>query len=152
MQAPAARLVCMAALLAAGCGTDTSISQPTPPLNVTGTWAGDVMLSTTPIVTRMTWALTQSDTGVGGPVILGLSSGTVLMNGALTGSLAASTLTYTIAVSSGGIPSQPSCSGQIGGTMTVTGGATPTMTGTPAVTRSTCSVLFPTIPLTLTRQ
>jgi hypothetical protein len=102
---------------------------------------------------RMTWTLTQSDaTTVTGPITLGLSSGTVLLNGFLTGALAGSQLTYTIAVGPGGIPTQPTCLGQIGGTMTATIGVTSTLSGTSSIVGSNCSPPFPGGTITLTRQ
>jgi hypothetical protein len=71
-----------------------------------------------------------------------LSNGIVLMNGSLTGTLTATSLQYTIAVSPGGIPSQAGCSGQLGGTMAVAFGSTSTMTGNYAVSQSTCTPPF----------
>jgi hypothetical protein len=101
----------------------------------------------------MTWTLTQADaTNVTGPVTVGLTSGTVLMNGFLTGTLSGSSLTYTISVGPGGIPTQPTCVGQVGGTMAATIGVTSTLAGTSAVTGSNCTPPFPGGTITLTRS
>jgi hypothetical protein len=133
-----------------GCSTKSSPSSPGQ-VNVTGTWTGDLTVLQMPV--RMTWTLTQTDaTSVNGPALLGVSSGTVLLNGFLVGTLSGSTLTYTISVGPGGIPTQPTCAGQIGGTMNVTISGTATMTGTSAVTGSNCTPPFPGGTLTLTRQ
>jgi hypothetical protein len=100
----------------------------------------------------MTWTLTEMNGSVTGPVILGLPSGTVLLNGTLTGLVSGSTLTYVIAVGPGGIPAQPSCVGQLGGTMTATIGASPTLAGSSAVTSSSCTQPYPGGNLTLSKQ
>lgn len=53
---------------ASACG-DTSPSVPTPaPLNLTGTWTGDVSLQGAP--TRMTWTVTHTNNSVDGPVLV----------------------------------------------------------------------------------
>jgi hypothetical protein len=85
-------------------------------------------------------------------VLLALSSGVVLMNGFLTGTVSGTTLTYTISVGPGGIPLQPTCAGQIGGTMAIVLGNVSTLTGTPAVTSSSCPVPLPVGAITLTKQ
>jgi hypothetical protein len=139
-----------AVLLAAGCSEKSAApTTPTQPSTLTGTWIGDVVVAGT--ATRMTWTLTQSGTAVTGPVLLGLPSGTVLLNGFLTGTLSGSTLTYVISVGPGGIPTQPTCAGQVGGTMNATFSATSTLSGTSAVTGSNCTPPFPGGTLTLTR-
>lgn len=100
----------------------------------------------------MTWTLSQTNAAVTGPALLSLTSGIVLMNGFLTGTMSGTTLTYTISVGPGGIPLQPTCTGQLGGTMAVSFGTVSTMTGTPTVTSSTCPVPIPVGAITLTRQ
>ena len=124
---------------------------PTPQTtNVAGTWTGQVSALGTSA--RMTWTLSQTGTSVTGPVLLSLSNGAVLLNGFLTGSVSGTTLTYLISVGPGGIPLQPSCAGQITGTMAVTIGGVSTMAGTPTISSSTCAPPFPAGPLTLTKQ
>ncbi len=151
------RTVFMALLMACvgafapACSSSKTMTTPTSSTtNVTGTWAANVTAAGNSA--RMTWTLSQSDTSVTGPVLLSLSSGIVLMNGFLTGTISGTTLTYTISVGPGGIPLQPTCAGQLGGTMAVTVGTVSTMTGTPAVRSSTCPVPLPVGSITLTKQ
>jgi hypothetical protein len=89
---------------------------------------------------------------VTGPVLISLPTGTVLLNGTLTGTLSGSSLPYAIAVAPLGIPTQPTCTGELGGTMTVSSGTVSTMTGPIAVTSSNCTIQFSTGNFTLTRQ
>ena len=143
--------VLIAAALAAGCSnSDQTPAAPTAPTNVAGTWAGNVTVADAS--TRMAWTLSQTGAAVTGPVTLALSNGIVLLNGFLTGTISGTTLTYTISVGPGGIPLQPSCAGQISGTMAVNLGAVSTMTGSPTVTSSTCTAPFPGGTITLTKQ
>lgn len=146
------RALTIAALLfAAACSEKSTPSTPSPAVNLNGTWSGD--LTVLGMQARMIWTLTQNDaTNVTGPITLGLPSGTVLLNGFLTGTLAGSQLAYTIAVGPGGIPTQPTCAGQIGGTMTATIGGTSSLTGTSSIIGSTCAPPFPGGTITLTRQ
>jgi len=97
----------------------------------------------------MTWALTQSSSGVSGPVTIALPTGIVLLNGFLTGTLTNSSLAYTISVAPGGLPLQPACSGQLQGTMTVT---QTTLTGPMNLTSSTCASPITSQTLTMTKQ
>ena len=84
--------------------------------------------------------------------VLGLPNGVVLLNGTLSGTLTGTSLDYTIAVAASGVPEQPACTGQLGGTMTVTTGTVSTMTGPIAVRSTNCSIQFPTSNFTLTKQ
>jgi hypothetical protein len=143
-------IAALAVAAAAGCSDKSMPAVPTPSLNVTGTWAGPVTILDT--ATRMTWTLTQANSSVTGPVLLSLPAGTVLMNGFLTGALNGTSLTYTISVGPGGIPTQPTCAGQIAGTMTVITAAPSTMSGPTTVTGSTCTPPLPSGTLTLTKQ
>jgi hypothetical protein len=120
------------------------------PLNLSGTWSGD--LTVEGATARMTWTLSQSNAGVTGPVLVALPSGTVLLNGSLSGTLANSALTYTIAVGPGGIPTQPACVGQLGGTMNVTVGVVSTLAGSYTVRSSTCTTAFAGGTLSLNKQ
>jgi hypothetical protein len=97
----------------------------------------------------MTWALTQSSSNVSGPVTIALPTGIVLFNGVFNGTLTNSSLPYTITVSPGGLPLQPTCSGQLQGTMTVT---QTTMTGPMNLTSSTCASPITSQNLTMTKQ
>ena len=134
-----------------GCTSSSTPSTPSQSINLTGTWTGNLTVQGTAV--RMTWTLTQADaTNVNGPVTVGLASGTVLMNGFLTGTLSGPSLTYTISVGPGGIPTQPTCVGQVAGTMTATIGVVSTLAGTSAVTGSNCTPPFPGGAIALTRQ
>jgi hypothetical protein len=147
---PSAFVLVLAALLglAGACSTKTPAA-PTAPTNVSGTWTGSLTVQGT--TARMTWTLAQTDTSVTGPVNIGFTSGTVLLNGFLSGSVSGSSLGYTISVGPGGIPNQPACVGQFGGTMSATIGAPSTLTGPMNVTSSTCTVPINTGTITLTR-
>src|SRR6202011_4317050 len=94
-------------------------------LNLTATWTGPIIVEKNEA--RMSWALTQVNDVVSGPATILLSNGTVLLNGFLTGTLSGMTLSYTISVGDGGVPSRPACAGQLTGTMAVTVGATSTL-------------------------
>jgi hypothetical protein len=83
---------------------------------------------------------------------VGLANGIVLLNGSLTGTLTGSSMAYTIAVAQGGIPTQPTCTGQLGGTMTVTSGTVSTMIGPMTLISSNCTLQLPSANLTLTKQ
>jgi len=125
---------------------------PTAPTTntLTGTWSGDLTLQG--VTGRMTWTLTQSATGVSGPVLVVLPNGVVLLNGTLNGTLSGSTVTYTIDIGNGAIPTQPSCTGQLGGSATSSLGTTSTLTGSYAINTSTCTTPFSSGGFTLTKQ
>ncbi len=134
-----------------GCSSDSPTSPVTMPIDVTGTWRGAITVQG--IEARMTWTLMQSPGGaVTGPVLVGLSTGEVLLNGALTGTLNGSTLAYTIAVNAGGVPTRPTCTGQLTGSMNVTIGPASTLVGPMGVSSSTCTPPFSGETITLTRQ
>jgi hypothetical protein len=128
----------------------TSTTQPTTPNSLTGVWSGDITLQGAS--GRMTWTLTQNDASVSGPILVVLPTGTVLLNGALTGTLSGTTLTYVINIGAGAIPSLPACTGQLGGSATVTLGNTSTMTGTYSVVSSSCTVPLSSGTFTLTKM
>lgn len=133
------------------CSSNSPTSPATTPIDVTGTWRGAITVQG--IEARMTWTLTQSSgAAVSGPVLVGLSTGEILLNGALTGSLSGSTLAYTIVVSPGGVPSRPTCTGQLTGSMNVTIGPASTLVGPMGVSSSTCTPPFSGETITLTRQ
>jgi hypothetical protein len=143
-------VVCAVALWACNDSNTPATPSQLTRLTVTGRWTGDLTFQD--VTGRMTWTLTQNGTAVTGAVTIGLPSGTVLLNGALTGTLDGSSLAYTIAVAPNGIPSQPTCTGQLGGTMTVSAGTIPTMAGSIAIMSANCSILFSGASFTLTRQ
>jgi hypothetical protein len=137
--------------LVMGCSADKS---PTAPqaggLNLTGTWNGPIVVDTNEA--RMSWNLTQVNAVVSGPVLVVLPNGIVLLNGFLNGTLAGMSLTYTISVGNGGVPSRPTCAGQLTGTMTVTVASTASLSGPMGVSSSNCTPPFGTSTITLTRQ
>ena len=119
-------------------------------LNLTATWAGPITVADTEA--RMSWNLAQVNSVVSGPATVLLANGIVLLNGFLTGTLSGTTLLYTISVGNGGVPSRPTCAGQLSGTMTVNAGTTSTLTGPMGVSSSNCTPPFDTSTITLTRQ
>jgi len=137
--------------LVMGCSADKS---PTAPqaggLNLTGTWNGPIVVDTSEA--RMSWNLTQVNDVVSGPVLVLLPNGIVLLNGFLNGTLAGMSLTYTISVGNGGVPTRPTCVGQLTGTMTVTVAPTASLSGPMGVSSSNCTPPFGTSTITLTRQ
>ena len=141
----------LALVVAVACGDKSTPTTPAPTqLDVSGRWATDITVQG--VTGRMTWTLAQTGGGVTGPVLVSVSSGFVLLNGFLTGTVTGTSMAYTIAVGPGGIPSQPTCSGQLGGTMTVTSGVVSTMTGPMSVIASNCPIQLPVNAITLTKQ
>jgi len=148
--APLFAMLVILSIVASACD-DKSPTTPAPTqIDVTGRWATDITVQTIP--TRMTWTLTQTGTAVTGPVLVGLANGIVLFNGFLTGTLTGSSLAYTITVGPGGIPSQPTCTGQLGGTMAVSFGVVSSMVGPMSLISSNCTLQLPSTNLTLTKQ
>ena len=142
-------LVLLASAIA--CSADKTPNAPEAGgLNLTATWAGPIVVGDTEA--RMSWNLTQVNSVVTGPATVLLSNGIVLLNGFLTGTLTGQTLSYTIAVGNGGVPSRPTCAGQLTGNMTVTAGTTSTLIGPMGVSSSNCTPPFDTSTITLTRQ
>jgi hypothetical protein len=133
------------------CASDNTPAAPQAGgLNLTATWTGPIIVEKNEA--RMSWALTQVNDVVSGPATILLSNGTVLLNGFLTGTLSGMTLSYTISVGNGGVPSRPTCAGQLTGTMAVTVGATSTLSGPMGVSSSNCTPPFDASVITLTRQ
>jgi hypothetical protein len=134
-----------------GCSESNSTTAPDSPApQIGGTWNGSVSVSGND--SRMTWVLSQNGTAITGPVSIILSSGIVLMNGAFSGTLTGPSLAGTIAVTPGGIPVYPTCTGQLNAAMNVTLGSVSTMNGPVALVSSTCPVGFTSSTITLTRQ
>src|SRR5262245_16187368 len=127
--------------LLTGCTESSTTTAPAPTtLQIGGTWNGSVTVNGSDA--RMTWVLSQNGTTITGPVSIALPSGIVLMNGTFGGTLTGSALAGTIAVTPGGIPVYPACTGQLNATMNVTLGAVSTMNGPVALVASTCAVPF----------
>jgi hypothetical protein len=144
------RILLLLALVAtAGCGSTESPSAPSSPVSFSGNWAGDLAFQGT--TARMTWTLAQNGASVTGPVLIVLPSGVVLLNGTLSGTVSGSTLTYSIDVRAGGIPSEPGCTGQLGGTAAI-GAIRSVLTGSYAVSSSPCATSLSNGAFTLTQQ
>jgi hypothetical protein len=148
------------ALAAAVVGCSDSSNSPGAPttatLSLAGTWKTGITVVGQSAT--MSWVLTQSGTSVTGPVTVSLPTGIVLLNGALTGTVSQATatsavMTYTIGIAAGGIPTEPTCTGQFGGTMNAAAGSLTTMTGDMTVRSATCTPPFAsTTTLTMTKQ
>ena len=151
-----ARVLLVSALLAAAVACNDNSSSTTTPtptptgINVAGTWTGSIAVASQ--TGRMTWTLSQANTAVTGPVLITLASGTVLLNGSLNGTLTGNSLAFTISVGPGGVPTQPTCVGQMTGTMIATIGTTSTLAGPMTVSSSTCVVPITNATMTLTRS
>ena len=130
-----------------GCSESSMIAPAPVSLDITGTWIGTVSFQN--ISAKMTWQLTETGSKVTGPVTIGLGNGTVLLNGFLTGTLPGSTLSYTVAVGAGGIPTRPTCVGQLSGSMSATAS---TLSGSFGVASSSCTVPLATTTVTLTKS
>ena len=133
---------------AVACSTDSGVTTTMPtPVTLTGNWNGPISLQG--FSASMTWQLTDTGSNVTGPVIILLPTGTVLLNGFLTGTVTGSSLSYTISVGPGGIPAQPNCVGQLKGTMTFTAA---TMNGSVGLSSSNCTSLSASTTVTLTKS
>ena len=145
-----ATLVVLLLGFASACSSEKTPNAPDAAgLNLTGTWAGPIVVDG--VEARMSWNLTQVNQVVTGPVTITLPSGTVLLNGFLTSTLSGMSLPYAISVGNGGVPTRPTCAGQLAGTMTVTVGITSTLAGPMGVSSSNCTPPFDTSTITLTR-
>jgi hypothetical protein len=100
----------------------------------------------------MTWTVTETGTSTFGPVLVLLPNGIVLLNGNLAGSLTGPALSFTITVLSGGIPANPTCTGQLAGTATLSTGSVSTLAGSFTLISSTCPSPQSTANFTLMRQ
>jgi hypothetical protein len=138
-------------VLASACSADKTPNAPEASgLNLTATWSGPIVVGD--VEARMSWNLAQLNNVVTGPATVLLSNGIVLMNGFLTGTVSGMTLSYTISVGNGGVPTRPTCAGQLAGTMTVTVGPPSTLSGPMGVSSSNCTPPFDASTITLTRQ
>lgn len=144
----AATMACVLTLW--GCSDTTTPSTPTQQPTVSGRWTGELTIQG--VTGQMVWTLTQTGNSVTGPATIGLPNGVIFVNGTLNGTLSGTTLTYTIAVAATGVPSQPACTGQFAGTMTVSTGTVSTMTGPIGLTSTNCAIQFPATNFTLTKQ
>ncbi len=151
-------IVLILASVAVGCSDNANnpAAPTTATLSLAGTWTTGLTVEGQSAT--MSWVLTESGTSVTGPVTVSLPTGIVLLNGTLAGTVTQGTsttavMTYTIAIAAGGIPTQPLCTGQFGGTMNASVGATETMAGDFTLKSSSCTTTFAsTTTLTLTKQ
>jgi hypothetical protein len=143
-------VVVMAAAAAAGCGrsggTAPSTTQTT---DVSGTWSGNITALGAPAILR--WTLTQNGASVSGPVLVLLPTGTVLLNGTLTGTVSGQTLAYSITVVAGGIPSLPQCAGQMDGSVSAATAAPSPLTGTLNVVGTSCPSPLANTPISMVK-
>lgn len=137
--------------IGAACSSSTSTGAPSlPAIDITGTWSGPTTFDGQS--SKMVWTLVEQPGGaVTGSMFDALPSGTVLINGSLTGTVNGSTLTYAIAIGAGAIPSLPTCTGQLTGSMQISIGTPSTLAGSFTVAASSCPSPLAGGPLTLTR-
>jgi hypothetical protein len=129
------RILALVALaLLAAC--DSSPSQPSEQLNLTGTWSGVLGQPRSGEALRLTWTATQSGDIVAGPATLVKPVISVPAVGGLTGRLTGNQLTLIYAVTPGAVPGFPNCSIVGFGGATVEGS---TMTGTLTLNITSCS-------------
>jgi hypothetical protein len=76
----------------------------------------------------------------------------VLLNGTLTGTLNGMSLPYSINIAAGGVPTRPSCTGQLTGTMALTVATPSTLQGPMAITSNTCTPPLAGATLSLVKQ
>lgn len=147
-----AGFVCvLACLTVAACNNDTPSTPTQPePVNLTGRWRGDIVYSGA--AATFQWTLTQTGNAVTGEVLLQLPSGTVLLNGALTGTLNGVTLPVTIVVAPGGVPNRPTCTGQLTASMNYNRVVPPTLNGILKIASSTCPIPLDNVGLTVAKQ
>ena len=135
LAAKAMRAALLATTLVFSAACDQEPTTPSnPQVDMTGTWRGTISVNNTPAM--MTWTLTDTAGSISGPVLIGLPTGSVLLNGVVAVTLTGTALAYTVSVPAGGVLSQPGCSGQIAGTATLT--SSTAMNGAYAVAASTC--------------
>jgi hypothetical protein len=141
-------MLAVALIVFAACDQQPPAAPSNQQTNVTGTWRGTISVDSTPAV--MTWTLTDAAGSISGPVLIGLPTGSVLLNGMLAGTLTGTALSFTVSVPPGGVLSQPGCSGQIGGTSTLASSST--MNGAYTVAASTCPTGLTSGTFSLARQ
>ena len=142
--------VAVMAAVAAGCSGSSGTAPSTPQvMSVAGTWTGNVTALGAPALLQ--WTVTQSGASVSGPALVLLPTGTVLVNGTLTGTVSNLTFTYSIAIAAGGIPSLPLCTGQMDGSVSGTTIASTTLNGTLNLTTSTCPAAIAGAPISMVK-
>ena len=109
-------LVTLAALACNdGPTSPVTIGSGSGPLDVAGTWTGTANDSAGPMT--MTWRLTQSDRNLTGTFNATTTVGAPIYTaGAITGTVSATAVSFTITVPAGGIFDAPDCSATFTGT------------------------------------
>ena len=115
---PRLLVVLVIAWITTDCGT--SASDPSPVLNLTGTWSGMVGQPQSGSALRLMWTATQSGATVSGPATVIKPSANVPATGTMTGVLAGSQLTLTYNVPLGNVPVYLSCTVSGSGAATAT--------------------------------
>lgn len=145
-------LVLLGGLALPACSSNTSPTTPTALPTVAGTWTGTISVSGQSATMTWTLAETTGSATVSGSMFVALTNGEVLLNGVVSGTYTAPTLTYTITVSAGAIPVLPACTGQISGTATQSTSGATTLAGSFQIVSSTCDSPIQTGPFTLTQS
>jgi hypothetical protein len=97
----------------------------------------------------MTWVMAQSAGAISAPVTAKTALGIVIFNGTLLGTLAGTSLTFTISVPAGGVSGFSDCTAKIDGT--ASGVSSSTISGTYTGTNS-CSGPFTDGRFSLSKQ
>jgi hypothetical protein len=114
---------------------DDSAASPTP-LNLTGTWSGQVGQPTSGSALEVTWTATQAGTAVAGPATLVTPLLHVRANGGISGTLTSSQLALAYLAPAGSVPGFPACAISGTGAATVSGNS---ITGTLALNFTACA-------------
>ena len=102
-------MVCVAALLTTMTACDDSSTAPSPQLNLTGTWAGQLGQPGSTSALRLMWVATQTGNVVSGVATLIKPSFNVQGRGAMTGILNGDRLVLTYAIPPDSIQGFPRC-------------------------------------------
>ena len=143
-------LIVVTAALAGACHGSTS---PSPPLDLSGAWAGMLGQPQSGSALRVTWTASQTGATVSGPATLVKPALNVPATGTMIGTLVGSQLMLTYSVPAGGVPVYLSCT--IAGSGSATA-SSQTITGNLQTTFTNCLGSGLETPesaqLTLTRQ
>jgi hypothetical protein len=101
-------IVFIAGLLATLSGCDSSTA-PSPPLNLTGTWSGQLGQPGSTTALRLTWEAAQTGNNVGGVATMVKPAVNVQARGAMSGILEGDRLFLTYVVFPDSIPGFPRC-------------------------------------------
>jgi hypothetical protein len=113
---------------------DDSATSPTP-LNLTGTWSGQVGQPMSGSALGVTWTATHAGTAVAGPATLVTPMVNVRANGGISATLTGSQLALAYLAPSGSVQGFHDCAISGSGAATVSGGS---ITGTLRLTLTAC--------------